>query len=194
MVEDGFVTEGTSSSAYIIKDGVIITRPLSNAILPGIRRKVLMNLTKEHGIKVEERLFSLKEALTADEAFMSSATVFILPIVEIDSKVIGDGKPWKYHTKKPVLCMLKQRSKRHLHLKSKALSLKPFFALKEPHHESVVYACESMVFVYTNLLFGLEAPRIPPLLVAPNAKIPVQLNALHVETEVIGAIATCILP
>jgi len=92
MVEDGFVTEGTSSSAYIIKDGVIITRPLSTAILPGIRRKVLMNLTKEHGIKVEERLFTLEEALNADEAFMSSATVFVLPIIEIDGRVIGDGK------------------------------------------------------------------------------------------------------
>jgi D-alanine transaminase len=92
MVEDGFVTEGTSSSAYIIKNGVIITRPLSNAILPGIRRKVLMNLTKEHGIKVEERLFTLEEALGADEAFMSSATVFVLPIIEIDGKAIGDGK------------------------------------------------------------------------------------------------------
>lgn len=95
MVEDGFVTEGTSSSAYIIKDGVIITRPLSNAILPGIRRKVLMSLTHTHGIKVEERLFSLEEALNADEAFMSSATVFVLPITHIDGKAIGDGKAGK---------------------------------------------------------------------------------------------------
>ncbi|MDX1809681.1 MAG: D-amino-acid transaminase [Sulfurospirillaceae bacterium] len=93
MIEDGFVTEGTSSSAYIVKDGVIITRPLSNLILPGIRRKVLMSLTKDHGIKVEERLFTLEEAMEADEAFMSSATVFVLPIVEIDGKKIGDGKP-----------------------------------------------------------------------------------------------------
>lgn len=54
----------------------------------------------------------------------------------------------------------------------------------------MLFTLVSMVFVYTNLLFALEAPRIPPLLVAPNAKIPVQLNALHVETEVIGAIAT----
>jgi len=54
----------------------------------------------------------------------------------------------------------------------------------------VLFTLVSMVFVYTNLLFALEAPRIPPLLVAPNAKIPVQLKALHVETEVIGAIAT----
>jgi len=93
MIEDGFVTEGTSSSAYIVKDGVIITRPLSNLILPGIRRKILMSLTKNHGIKVEERLFSLEEAFAADEAFMSSATVFVLPIVEIDGHKIGDGKP-----------------------------------------------------------------------------------------------------
>ncbi len=93
MIEDGYITEGTSSTAYIVKNGVIITRPLSNAILPGIRRKVLMHLTKEHGIKVEERLFSLEEALQADEAFMSSATVFVLPIVEIDGHKIGHGKP-----------------------------------------------------------------------------------------------------
>lgn len=93
MVEDGFVTEGTSSTAYIVKDGVIITRPLSNSILPGIRRKVLMELTTSHNITVEERLFTIEEALNADEAFMSSATIFVLPIIEIDGKKIGDGKP-----------------------------------------------------------------------------------------------------
>ncbi|MDD2382675.1 MAG: D-amino-acid transaminase [Sulfurospirillaceae bacterium] len=99
MIEDGFITEGTSSSAYIVKDGVIITRPLSNSILPGIRRKVLMSLTKEHNIKIEERLFTLEEALNADEAFMSSATVFVLPIIEIDGQKIGDGKAGKMATK-----------------------------------------------------------------------------------------------
>lgn len=93
MVEDGFVTEGTSSTAYIIKDGVIITRPLSNSILPGIRRKLLMQYTKENNIKVEERAFTIEEALKADEAFMSSATIFVLPIIEIDGKPIGTGKP-----------------------------------------------------------------------------------------------------
>lgn len=93
MIEDGFVTEGTSSAAFIIKDGVIITRPLSNAILPSIRRKLLLEYTKAHNIKVEERLFTLEEALNADEAFMASATVFILPITHIDGKAIGDGKP-----------------------------------------------------------------------------------------------------
>ncbi len=93
MVEDGFVTEGTSSSAYIVKDNVIITRPLSNSILPGIRRKLLIEIAKKHNIKIEERLFTPEEALEADEAFLSSATTFVLPIIEIDGKVIGDGKP-----------------------------------------------------------------------------------------------------
>lgn len=93
MVEDGFVTEGTSSSAYIVKDNVIITRPLSNSILPGIRRKLLIEIANEHDIKIEERLFTPQEALNADEAFLSSATTFVLPIVEIDNQKIGDGKP-----------------------------------------------------------------------------------------------------
>lgn len=93
MVEDGFVTEGTSSSAYIVKDNVIITRPLSNSILPGIRRKLLIQIANEHDIKIEERLFTPEEALAADEAFLSSATTFVLPIVEIDGNKIGDGKP-----------------------------------------------------------------------------------------------------
>jgi len=93
MVEDGFVTEGTSSSAYIVKDGKIITRPLSNSILPGIRRKLLIELANEHNIEIVERLFTVEEAYDADEAFLSSATTFVLPIVEIDGKKIGSGKP-----------------------------------------------------------------------------------------------------
>jgi len=93
MVEDGFITEGTSSSAYIVKDNVIITRPLSNSILPGIRRKLLIEIAKEHNILIEERLFTPQEAFEADEAFLSSATTFVLPIVEIDGKPVGDGKP-----------------------------------------------------------------------------------------------------
>jgi len=99
MVEDGFVTEGTSSSAYIVKNNVIITRPLSNSILPGIRRKVLLEIANKYGIEVEERLFSVKEALNADEAFMSSATTFVLPIVELDGKKIANGKPGPIYRK-----------------------------------------------------------------------------------------------
>jgi D-alanine transaminase len=93
MHEDGLVTEGASSSAYIVKENKIITRALSNAILPGIRRKVIIALTKEHGIALEERPFSLAEAQNADEAFLSSATTIVMPIISIDGKPVADGKP-----------------------------------------------------------------------------------------------------
>ncbi len=93
MHEDGVVTEGASSSAFIVKENKIITRALSNAILPGIRRKVIMQLTKDHAIALEERAFTLEESLAADEAFLSSATTIVMPIVRLDGKQIGNGQP-----------------------------------------------------------------------------------------------------
>lgn len=93
MVENGVVTEGVSSSAYIIKDGVLITRPLSNSILPGIRRRTLLEIAQQNNIDVEERTFTVEEALNADEAFISSATTMALGVVSIDGQTIGSGKP-----------------------------------------------------------------------------------------------------
>lgn len=93
MVEDGFVTEGVSSSAYIVKEGRIITRPLSNFILPGIRRRTLFEIAAQEGIEIDERPFTVKEALAADEAFISSATTIVMPVVIIDGEPIGAGKP-----------------------------------------------------------------------------------------------------
>jgi D-alanine transaminase len=94
MVEDGYVTEGGSSSAFIItKDGRIVTRPLSNAILPGITRQAVMRLAQEGGLAIEERLFTVDEALDAAEAFYTSASAFVMPIVQLDGKPIGDGTP-----------------------------------------------------------------------------------------------------
>jgi len=93
MVEDGFVTEGTSSTAYIVKGDRIITRPLSHSILPGIRRKSLLRLAENEKIVIEERLFTVTEALEADEAFLSSATTLVLPVIDIDGHKIGNGKP-----------------------------------------------------------------------------------------------------
>lgn len=94
MVEDGFVTEGGSSSGFIVtQEGRIVVRPLSNAILPGITRRSLLALSKEEGIQLEERLFTVEEAYGAAEAFMTSASTFVLPIVTIDGRSIGDGKP-----------------------------------------------------------------------------------------------------
>jgi D-alanine transaminase len=93
MTEDGHVTEGTSSSAYIVKDGVVITYPLTKEILPGIRRKLLFELAAKHQVKIVERPFTVAEAMAADEALLSSASSFILPVVEIDGHAIGSGRP-----------------------------------------------------------------------------------------------------
>ena len=94
MVEDGFVTEGRSSSAFIItKSGSIVVRPLSNAILPGITRRAMLHLAQEAGLGIEERLFTLEEAFDAAEAFNTSASTFVLPVVRIDDLPVADGKP-----------------------------------------------------------------------------------------------------
>jgi D-alanine transaminase len=93
MVEDGFVTEGVSSSAYIVKDEKIITRPLSNLILPGIRRRTLIEIAERENIEIEQRLFTIEEAMQADEAFISSATTIALPVISIDGEMIADGMP-----------------------------------------------------------------------------------------------------
>lgn len=94
MVEDGYVTEGGSSSGFIVtKKGSIVVRPLSNAILPGITRKSLLRLSEEAGIPLEERRFTVEEAYDAAEAFLTSASNFVLPIVSIDGRPVADGKP-----------------------------------------------------------------------------------------------------
>ncbi|MBM6596265.1 D-amino-acid transaminase [Microvirga pudoricolor] len=94
MVEDGYVTEGGSSSAFIItRDGNLVVRPLSHAILPGITRQSMLRFVEETGTGIEERLFTLEEAYDAAEAFLTSASNFVLPIVTIDGRSIGDGRP-----------------------------------------------------------------------------------------------------
>jgi D-alanine transaminase len=95
MVEDGFVTEGTSSNAYIVcaASGNIITRNLGPEILPGITRHTVLQLAKQMGIHIKERPFSILEALASKEAFITSASTFVLPVISIDGKSIGDGRP-----------------------------------------------------------------------------------------------------
>lgn len=93
MVQDGAVTEGTSNNAYIIKDGRIITRALSNDILHGITRAAVLRFAKEAQMQVEERNFTVDEAKAADEAFVTSASTFVMPVVEIDGATLGTGKP-----------------------------------------------------------------------------------------------------
>ena len=95
MVEDGFVTEGTSNNAYIVKDGKIVTRETSSDILHGITRKAVLELAREAQMQVEERNFTIEEAQRADEAFVTSASAFVTPVVEIDGAKIGSGTPGK---------------------------------------------------------------------------------------------------
>ncbi|SNY92730.1 D-alanine transaminase [Cohaesibacter sp. ES.047] len=94
MIEDGFVTEGTSNNAHIVtSEGKLITRDLSNQILHGITRKAVLALAEETGIVVEERKFTPEEVEAAAEAFITSASTFVTPVVSFDGKPIGDGKP-----------------------------------------------------------------------------------------------------
>ena len=97
MVDDaGFVTEGTSSSAHIVRDGALVTRPLeaeSGPILPGIRRSLIIELAEAAGIEVVQRPFTPREAEEADEALLSSATAGVLPVVELEGRPVGSGRP-----------------------------------------------------------------------------------------------------
>lgn len=92
--EDGLVTEGASSNAWIVtKDGRLVTRPSSNRILTGITMTVVKKVAASLQMKVEERAFSVKEAQDADEAFATSATQIVMPVVSIDGHPVGDGRP-----------------------------------------------------------------------------------------------------
>lgn len=93
MVEEGTVTEGTSNNAFIVKDGRIVTRELSSGILHGITRAAVLRMARESQMQVEERPFTVAEAQEADEAFITSASAFVTPVVEIDGAAIGEGTP-----------------------------------------------------------------------------------------------------
>jgi len=93
FVEDGAVTEGTSNNAYIVKGNRIITRHLSEDILHGITRTAVLRFAREAQMVVEERPFTIAEAKAADEAFITSASAFVMPVVEVDGTKVGKGTP-----------------------------------------------------------------------------------------------------
>ena len=94
MIEDGKVTEGGSSSAFILtQDDVIVTRHNGSEILPGCTRKAVVKLAEERQLRVEERAFSVDEALKAKEAFITSASSFVQAVVTIDGKRVANGRP-----------------------------------------------------------------------------------------------------
>ena len=92
--EDGTVTEGSSTNAWIVtRSGTLVTRPTGNEILSGITRGSVMKLIREQGISFDERPFTLEEAKEAREAFITSATSYVTPVVQIDDATVGNGKP-----------------------------------------------------------------------------------------------------
>ena len=94
MVEEGFVTEGTSNNAYIVtREGAIVTRQLGEEILHGITRAAVLRMAQEAQMSVEERPFTIEEAQRAAEAFVTSASTFVMPVVRIEGAEVGDGTP-----------------------------------------------------------------------------------------------------
>ena len=92
--DDGFVTEGSSANAWIVTAaGDVVTHPLGNAILPGVTRSVLLAGANEAGVVFQERKFTIAEAREAKEAFITSASGAAVPVIAIDGKPVGDGKP-----------------------------------------------------------------------------------------------------
>jgi D-alanine transaminase len=93
FTEAGMVTEGTSNNAYIVTGRRIITRALSHDILHGITRAAVLRMAREAQLEIEERSFTIDEAQAADEAFVTSASAFVMPVVEIDGVALGSGRP-----------------------------------------------------------------------------------------------------
>lgn len=93
LVQDGFITEGSSSNCFIFRDNKLITRELSQDILPGITRRAVLQLAKEQNLIIEERAFTPHEAIEAQEVFITSATTLIWPVISIDGQLINNGIP-----------------------------------------------------------------------------------------------------
>ena len=96
MIRQGFITEGSSNNTWIIRGKIIITRHADNLILSGITREAIFKCAKDLGYEVVNKNFTLQDTQSANEAFVTSATAFVMPVVKINSSQIGDGKPGKF--------------------------------------------------------------------------------------------------
>jgi D-alanine transaminase len=111
--QDGFVTEGASTTAWIVeRDGRMVTRDLSHAILPGVTRRIILEAAAAAQLPVVERRFSPEEAVSAREAFLSSATGGAVPVVAIDGRMVGDGRPGPLTRR--IMALYAQRSQERL--------------------------------------------------------------------------------
>ena len=94
LVDGGMVTEGTSANAHIIDSrGVLVSHPVDHGVLPGVTRLSVLPLARDMGLAIEERAFSVEELFASREAFVSSASALVMPVVEVDGRKIGDGRP-----------------------------------------------------------------------------------------------------
>jgi D-alanine transaminase len=93
MHEDGVITEGGSSTLWLVQGDTLVTRPQSNKVLPGITRKAVLAFLAESGMRFEERAVTVDEMLAADEAFVTAASSIVMPVTELDGKPIGGGQP-----------------------------------------------------------------------------------------------------
>jgi D-alanine transaminase len=98
MLREGYITEGSSSNAWIIKGKIIMTRQSDNLILSGITRDAIFKCAKDLGYEVVTKNITLQDAQSASEAFITSATAFVMPVVKINASQIGDGRPGKFVT------------------------------------------------------------------------------------------------
>jgi len=98
MIRQGYITEGSSSNAWIIKGKIIMTRQSDNLILSGITRDAIFKCAKDLGYEVVTKNITLPDAQSASEAFITSATACVMPVVKINASQIGDGKPGKFVT------------------------------------------------------------------------------------------------
>ncbi len=93
FVRDGVVTEGTHTSVLGVEDGTLVTHPLGPLILPSVTREIVLEVARELGIPVRERAFTKEDMFGLDELFVSGTTTDVTPIVDVDGRTIGDGKP-----------------------------------------------------------------------------------------------------
>jgi D-alanine transaminase len=104
LVENGLVTEGTSMNAHIIDaEGNLVSHPVDHGVLPGVTRISVIEIAREMGLGIEERPFTPEELFAAREAFVSAAGTLVLPVVEVDGRLIGGGKPG------PVAAQIRER-------------------------------------------------------------------------------------
>ena len=111
LVRDGRVTEGTASNVFIVRQGTLITPPVDNRLLPGITRDLVIEIAEKSNIMVEEREIDASELISADEIWMTSSTREIAPVINLDGRPVGDGRPGPVWQK---VAMLYQRCKDEL--------------------------------------------------------------------------------